>query len=84
MSGLICARQVAETVVYCASQAIIGKGPSLMDKAQVDTHIQALNVKHAAIQARIDDEEHRPHPDDTRLHELKKAKLRVKDVMLGI
>ena len=55
-----------------------------MDKAQVDTHIEALNVKHAAIQARIDDEEHRPQPDDTRLHELKKAKLRVKDVMLGI
>ena len=50
-----------------------------MDKA----HVEALGQKHAAIQARIDDEEHRPHPDDTVLHELKKAKLKVKDVMLG-
>jgi hypothetical protein len=55
------------------------KAPSPMDKA----HVEALGQKHAAIQARIDDEEHRPHPDDTVLHSLKKAKLKVKDVMLG-
>ena len=50
-----------------------------MDRA----HVEALSQKHAAIQARIDEEVHRPHPDDVILHQLKKAKLKVKDVMLG-
>ncbi len=50
-----------------------------MDRA----HVEALGSKHAALQARIDDEEHRPHPDETILAKLKKAKLKVKDVMLG-
>ena len=50
-----------------------------MDKA----HAEALGNKHAALQARIDEEEHRPHPDETVLHQLKKAKLKVKDVLLG-
>ena len=50
-----------------------------MDKA----HVEALNLKHAALQARIDEEEHRPHPNETVLYQLKKAKLKVKDVMLG-
>ena len=50
-----------------------------MDQA----HVAALTDKHAALQARIDAEEHRPHPDDTLLAQLKKAKLKVKDVMLG-
>ena len=50
-----------------------------MDRA----HVEALGSKHAALLARIDDEEHRPHPDETVLAQLKKAKLKVKDVMLG-
>lgn len=50
-----------------------------MDKA----HAEALASKHAALQAKIDAEEHRRHPDDTVLAGLKKAKLKVKDVMLG-
>jgi hypothetical protein len=55
-----------------------------MDQGSVKpAHLQALNSKHAALQAQIDAEEHRPHPDETVLAELKKAKLKVKDVMLG-
>jgi len=50
-----------------------------MDQAQ----IEALEQKHAALQALIDDEEHRPHPDEIRLHELKKEKLRLKDELTG-
>lgn len=50
-----------------------------MDKA----YAEALTHKHAALQSQIDAEEHRPHPDDTVLHQLKKAKLKVKDVILG-
>ena len=50
-----------------------------MDQSQVE----ALEHKHAELEAMIDEEEHRPHPDDIRLHELKKEKLRVKDVLVG-
>lgn len=51
-----------------------------MDKA----HVEALASKHAAVQAQIDLEEQRPHPDDVLLHRLKKEKLRLKDEMLGL
>ena len=54
-----------------------------MDSQIPQAHAQALSSKHAALQARIDAEEHRPHPDDATLAQLKKAKLKVKDVLLG-
>ena len=50
-----------------------------MDKAQVE----ALESRHAAIHALIDEEEHRPHPDDDLLHRLKKEKLKLKDELAG-
>ena len=49
-----------------------------------NTHVEALASKHAALQAQIDAEERRPHPDDVLLHRLKKEKLRLKDEMLGV
>ena len=50
-----------------------------MDKAQAE----ALASKHAALHAMIDEEEHRPHPNEELLHQLKKEKLRLKDAMAG-
>ncbi|MFL6733833.1 MAG: YdcH family protein [Sphingomicrobium sp.] len=50
-----------------------------MDKG----YVEALETKHAALQAKIDQEEHRPHPDDDLLHRLKKEKLRLKDALVG-
>ena len=47
-------------------------------------HVDALASKHAALQAQIDAEEQRRHPDDVLLHRLKKEKLRLKDEMLSI
>ena len=44
---------------------------------------EVLEAKHAQLEALIDEEEHRPHPDDIRLHQLKKEKLKIKDEMLG-
>lgn len=44
---------------------------------------EALEAKHAQLEALIDEEEHRPHPDDIRLHQLKKEKLRIKDEIVG-
>ena len=50
-----------------------------MDKALAEE----LTSKHAALSAQIDEEENRPHPDDIKLHELKKEKLRLKDELAG-
>lgn len=48
-----------------------------MDKA----HVAALETKHAGLEARIEAEHHRPLPDDMRLADLKKQKLRVKETL---
>ena len=44
-------------------------------------HRSALEAKHAGIDQRITDEERRPMPDQTVLHDLKKQKLRLKEEM---
>ncbi|MEO5772675.1 MAG: YdcH family protein [Sphingomicrobium sp.] len=46
-------------------------------------HVEAIASKHQALHAKIDQEEHRPHPDIDLLHRLKKEKLRLKDALLG-
>ena len=55
------------------------KGMAPMDKV----HAEELTSRHAALAAQIDEEEHRPHPDEIKLHELKKEKLRLKDELAG-
>ena len=45
----------------------------------VDEHIEALRVKHASLKEAIELENQRPHPDDLRITELKREKLRIKD-----
>lgn len=44
-----------------------------------NSHISALQAKHAGIEARIKAEASRPMPDATLLATLKKRKLRVKE-----
>lgn len=44
-------------------------------------HLAALEAKHAGLEARISSELQRPAPDPTRVAELKKQKLRLKDEM---
>ncbi len=41
--------------------------------------IDALRRQHSTLEHRLDDETHRPHPDDAVLAELKRQKLRIKD-----
>ena len=48
-----------------------------------NAHGEALASKHAALHAKIDAEEHRAHPNDALLHQLKKEKLRLKDALGG-
>jgi hypothetical protein len=50
-----------------------------MEKAVVEE----LESKHAALHALIEEEEHRPHPDEDLLHRLKKEKLKLKDALAG-
>src|SRR6266567_1372620 len=61
--------------LLCESSVATAKGMAPMDKAQVES----LESKHHALHALIDEEEHRPHPDEDLLHRLKKEKLRIKD-----
>ena len=74
------ARQIERKVIYCRScHSSSRKELAPMDKAQAET----LASKHAALHAMIDEEEHRPHPNEDLLHQLKKEKLRLKDAMAG-
>lgn len=42
-------------------------------------HMESLRAKHAHLEALIDEEIHRPLPDQARLSRLKKEKLRIKE-----
>jgi hypothetical protein len=45
----------------------------------IEDRLASLKNKHAAIEAQLDEESHRPHPDDKHIAELKRQKLRLKD-----
>ena len=49
-----------------------------------NAHMSALETKHADLDARIAEENQRPHPDDSLISRLKKEKLRVKEALVGI
>jgi hypothetical protein len=42
-------------------------------------HVEALKAKHSDLDKLIAEEESRPHPDDIRITELKRQKLKIKD-----
>ncbi len=46
---------------------------------QTDERLESLNDKHATLERAIEAENLRPHPDDIRISELKREKLRIKD-----
>ncbi len=45
----------------------------------IEDHVAQLRAKHLELEAAIEEENGRPHPDDIHLHDLKRQKLRVKD-----
>lgn len=49
-----------------------------------NAHMSALETKHAGLDARIAEENQRPHPDSVILARLKKEKLRLKEAIAGI
>ncbi len=48
----------------------------------VQSHLFALETKHADLDKRIDEEIHRPQPDTITIADLKKQKLKLKEKML--
>jgi hypothetical protein len=42
-------------------------------------HLQSLNQRHQELDHLLSNEMKHPHPDETRLHELKRLKLKLKD-----
>jgi hypothetical protein len=49
-----------------------------------NAHMSALEQKHAGLDARIAEENQRPHPDDALITRLKKEKLKVKEALVGL
>ncbi|HEX7005937.1 MAG TPA: YdcH family protein [Alphaproteobacteria bacterium] len=47
-------------------------------------HAAALRAKHANLEARIEDELKRPHPDEATVASLKRQKLRIKDELAAL
>ena len=52
-----------------------GKGGPSMD----NSHVSALQLKHAGIEKKIDEEMSRPLPDGAKVRSLKKEKLLIKE-----
>jgi hypothetical protein len=50
----------------------------------LDEMIDTLKSKHQALEAAIEEENNRPHPDDIEVASLKKQKLRIKDELASI
>ena len=46
--------------------------------------ISALETQHASLEAKIEEELGRPHPDDVVIGSLKKQKLRIKDEIAAL
>lgn len=48
------------------------------------SHVSALQLKHAGLERQIQDELNRPLPDRTMLQQLKRRKLRIKEELAHI
>jgi hypothetical protein len=47
----------------------------------LQSHIEALKERHASLDTRIIEEDHRPRPDDGQISRMKLEKLRLKEQM---
>lgn len=55
-----------------------------MASTAVSSHRNALQTKHAGLEARLRDEMARPVPDTAMIQSLKKQKLRLKEEITGV
>jgi hypothetical protein len=68
----------AVTAVAAGSQPVKHGGTQSMS---LNTRLDALKERHASLETRIFDEDHRPRPDTEALMRLKIEKLRLKEEM---
>jgi hypothetical protein len=64
--------------VVTASQPVLNGGIQSMS---LNTRLEALKERHASLETKIFDEDHRPSPDTQELTRLKLEKLRLKEEM---
>jgi len=50
----------------------------------LEERIDTLKAKHLELKSALEDENGRPHPDDTMVASLKKQKLRIKDEIASL
>lgn len=50
----------------------------------VQDRIEALREKHASLERALDEETHRPLPNQDAVHDLKRQKLRIKDELFQL
>jgi hypothetical protein len=50
----------------------------------IEQRIETLKANHASVEAALHAEKVRPHPDDARIRDLKRAKLRIKDEIIRL
>jgi hypothetical protein len=55
----------------------VNNGESLMEAS----HVHSLEIKHAGLDRLIEEETRRPAPDASRIAQLKKEKLKIKDTL---
>jgi hypothetical protein len=75
-NGLRC--DAAAIAVVAGSQPVNRGGTQSMS---LNTRLDALKERHASLETRIFDEDHRPQPDSETLTRLKIEKLRLKEEM---
>ena len=46
--------------------------------------IDSLRSRHATLEAKLEREECRPHPDDVTVHDMKRQKLAIKDEIMRL
>ncbi len=46
--------------------------------------VEQLKAEHAALETKIEEENQRPRPDDSYIHQLKRQKLHIKDELLRL
>ena len=50
----------------------------------MEAHLETLNQRHQELEAAIHSEMKHPSHDDTKVHELKRLKLKIKDEIQGL
>jgi hypothetical protein len=76
----------AKALRYCAAAIAVAAGSQPVkhggtQSMSLNTRLDALKERHASLEMRIFDEDHRPRPDSEALMRLKLEKLRLKEEM---